>query len=623
MSKNVKFLITAVTILALGVFAAPGPAGQDNNAIDQYFNLQGLKKKPFSRADDLTFVRRLYLDLTGLLPSPDTVDAFLEDRSPDKRQVLIENVMNSEAHINRWTHFFDDLLMNQRVQPTAYYRNGQHEALRNMVAANMPWDQMAKTILTNNGVGWREGGSFFQFWAREAIGNQYRLDYLDDQVGLITETMLGISTDCISCHDGAHHLESINKDLANRKREEFWGMAAFLSKTYVHTRMPLANYPINSETYYKDLDISDIDHPDFNHNYGGFINPETRFKPAGEYMAQSDAGDGMRQPRSGGQIMPRYLFTGEEPQPGELRREALARILVADRQFARNMVNRVWAHFMGTGFVEPLGNWDLARLSPQKAAEADAEVQPREHLLMESLTTYFIESEFNFQSLFRVILNSRIYQADYASRASGSEDSGLAYWSTDRRVRRLEAESIIDTMYQILETPRKYTISGEYNSQVATTWELPGPSEPSNFFNDPDFDPLALGYASYEEFFLNQTETLRLLTIFGRSDRSVVSSRKNDTTAQTVLTMMNDPSLHHSLMSGGSSPYILRLVESAASGQSSPEDIVDNLYFRILFRAPTPLERGGALAYFKDKEVDLAIRDLAWTLFNHPNFTHK
>ena len=182
--------------------------------------------------DDRTFMRRIWLDLAGRLPERERVEKFLASGKRNKRFMEIDFLLASELFTERWTTFFADIFQNFAIfQQYAIYRNAFHDSLRDMVAQNMPWDEMARRIITGSGTGESPDTAMF-FWTREAVEESFRLDYLDDQAAWITETMLGVQTLCISCHDGAGHLEQVNLDLTAKKREQFWGMAAFLASTY-------------------------------------------------------------------------------------------------------------------------------------------------------------------------------------------------------------------------------------------------------------------------------------------------------------------------------------------------------------------------------------------------------
>ena len=602
----------------LAITAAPG------NAIDAYLSGASRSKKLITVVDDLTFIRRVFLDLAGRLPTESETNAFLGDGSYAKRARLIDSVMETESYANRWAVFFDDLFWNQSLVPDSHYRNMFHAYLKDMLSRNVPWDEAARSLLTDSGN--PDGGpSGTQFWLLYQFDQSFRLDFLDDQVGAISESMLGVQINCISCHDGAGHLEKVNKGLTPMKRDHFWGMAAFLSQSHFYAPRPARFYE-NINDFFRSYRYIDLD-SDFSPGNGLFPFDRSR-APNGEYLAESEVGEGMRQPRSGGTIQPRYLFTGEGPLPGETRRQALARLITNDRQFARNMVNRVWAHFFGEGFVHPVNAWDLGRLNPNIAEAHQTDVQPRDYLLLEGLTDYFIGQGFDLKAMFRLIANSRAYQADYKNRPFTETSSGLDYWVSDRRISRIDAESIMDNIFQILEVEARYTVTGILDRTFSSAWELPDSSEPDpgaliSVRAEQLADPVDLGYASEEEYEFMQSSALSLLTAFGRADRYQFEVRDNNGRTKTALSMMNDEGLYRAFFERGESPFAARLAAELAQGARSPDEIVRDLFLQILFREPSSKERDAFLGYLVDREPGLAVRDMIWVLFNHSDFIYK
>jgi len=137
---------------------------------------------------------------------------------------------------------------------------------------------------------------------------------------------------CISCHDGAAHLEKVNQFLTTKKRDEFYGQAAFFGKTRQ------------------------------------IMNWEDGYQANTEYTVD-DKGTGydtnavsiVRVPRRGGNGSPRFILTGEAPRAGANPRDELARMITGNLQFSRAFTNRIFGEFMGFGIVEPVDEFDLAR----------------------------------------------------------------------------------------------------------------------------------------------------------------------------------------------------------------------------------------------------------------------
>jgi len=619
-------LLFLMTCPLVGAFAQmPKAAGLEEIA-SFYRGPRAKKPDPSLKLDDRLFIRRIFLDLTGRLPDPERVELFMSNTSTAKRAALVEEIIGSEAFVDRWTYFFEDLF-STHVLIGGIYRNPFHFTLRQMVADGRPWNEMASRLIMETGVGSRED-SLFSFWGLGAFLSEFRLDFLDDQISLITKSMLGMSTSCISCHDGAYHLEDINKGLSTMTRRQFWGMAAFLSSSYAY--IPRSDYDLGSEEgileLYRELMYVDTDDADFNKGEGFYFLSDERFDD-GNYHAQSEPGEGMRAPRNGGVVEPAWMTTGEGPQTGETRRAALARILTGDRQFALNMVNRLWAHFFGEGFVEPLTGWDLGRLDTETALTHGSTVQSRNVVLMEYLTDFFIDSNYDLRALMRVLTNSWLYQINYANAGKGGTN-GLDYWVSNRRVRRLEPEAINDAIFDLLETGHRYVITGIHDRTFDSAWQLPDNYEPnpgalSNREGGFVVEPESLGFPSEEAYYYYQFSALSLLERFGRGDRYSQVLADTESTVQTALSMMNWEMIHTWVLGENTSPFLQRLIEDYENQRQTETELTQTLFRRFLWRDPNPLEVDIFASYFKDKEAEQGIPDMVWSLLNHVDFLYK
>ncbi len=641
------YLVKAACLLLISLGAWAG-AGDGPAAMAPAFAAKA-SDPTFKRVDDRRFLRRVWLDLAGRLPDPQTTVAFLADASEGKYAAAIDQALASEAFTDRWTTFFADLFQNfALLEDSGLYRNAFHQRLRQMVAANTPWDEMARAVLTGSGKGESPQTAMF-FWLKEVFEETYRLDYLDDQAGWITDAMLGVQTNCISCHNGQYHLEQVNVGLSKMKRDQFWGLAAFLSSTHFYiSYSSFENEPENEaaeeDYFFRVLEVTDIDHPRFDASAGEVIdvfdesdNPNGSAAPEGEYLAESRPGQGMRPPRKGGVVKPAYPFTGETPKPGETRREALARILTADRQFARNMVNRVWAQLLGEGFVEPLNGWDLARLDETTAAANQSTVQPRNGFLLEFLTDWFIQNGYDLRGLIRLIANSKVYQWDYQSVEPGQgaidANDRWGYWRDNKRVRRIEAEAVVDSMLQVLGITPKYLVTGDDRRLYDSAWQLPGPSEPNvialfksdgqgDFQLRTDLDE-KFGVADVEELFFFLEFAQGVQQSFGRGDYLNGVPRTNDNDIQNSLLLMNGFITNLWMEESRYFPNVANLIEALGQGQIDGEGVARKLFRDALFREPAAGELSAIMAHIQGLEPGRAVTDTLWVVFNHPDFLHR
>ena len=173
--------------------------------------LRLLRLEPSPECTDAEFVRRVYLDTCGILPTPDEVTAFLAEKSSDKRAKLIDRLLERPEYVDYWAHKWSDLLLvSSRKLPRpamwAFYRS-----VRRGVADNQPWDRFAREVLTSSGGTLANGG-----------GNYFVLHKdVTDLVESTAVTFLGTSITCARCHN--HPLEKWTQD-------QYWAQANLFSR---------------------------------------------------------------------------------------------------------------------------------------------------------------------------------------------------------------------------------------------------------------------------------------------------------------------------------------------------------------------------------------------------------
>jgi hypothetical protein len=268
-----------------------------------------------------------------------------------------------------------------------------------------------------------------------------QLDTHDELAILYGKTFLGVNLSCISCHDGAGHLEKVNIWLSNRTRNEFYQNAAFLG------RSRYLMYWENGKPQSGEFLIDD-------HNPG--------YNTEGPSM--------IRVPRFGGPNEPAFILTGERPRAGREPREELSRLLTAHPQFARATVNLFWARLMGFGIVEPYDEFDLARLDPRKVPEG-WELQPSHPELLEALAKDFRHSGYSLRHLFRTIFRSNAYQL--SARFEGEWKTAYTKYYARKFVRLLSAEELHDAIVLATGRPGSFKYG---NDKVELAMKLSGPS---------------------------------------------------------------------------------------------------------------------------------------------------
>ena len=279
---------------------------------------------------------------------------------------------------------------------------------------------------------WTTGKANFVARHRVMGGDGYSTvnheDTCDELALWTTRLFLGVDLECVSCHDGAGHLEKVNLWLSQRERPEVWRQAAFFSKTFIA--------PV----------------------YGRIPEFQVEDKEDGYDLATKSI---VRLPRFETDITPTFILSGEryDPSSGESEREAYARMLTAHPQFARAAVNLFWSELMGRGIVDPPFGFDLARQDPASPPPAPWTVQPTHPELLEELARDFVRSGYDLRHLLKTIVTSSAYQL--SSYVPGDYDPAHDEYFARHLVRRMSAEEFWDAVQQSTGVFEEFTVKND------------------------------------------------------------------------------------------------------------------------------------------------------------------
>jgi len=275
-----------------------------NNYIDTHidFKLQKLHIQPSGMADDATFLRRVTLDLTGQLPTPDEVRAFLADATPAKikRSKWIDKLIARPAYTDYWTIKWGDLLQSSRKYLGEKGTFAFREWIRDSIAANKPYDKMVRELLTSRGSSYEDpAGNYFRA-TREPKPTMEKT----------TQVFLGVRMVCAQCHD--HPFERWTQN-------QYYQMSAFFSAVGLRP--------------------------------GYEIGEEIIFDQRADYE--------MKHPKDSRVVAPEFLVASTTPVPipkDDRRRDALAAWLTSKQNpfFAKAVANRIWSYFFGRGIIDPV-----------------------------------------------------------------------------------------------------------------------------------------------------------------------------------------------------------------------------------------------------------------------------
>lgn len=345
------------------------------------------KVQPAPRGGDAEFVRRLYLDVAGRIPSVAETLSFLADPRADRRQRLIERLLASPRYASHFAAVYRALLIPEAGNNffVRFQQGSFEDWLKQQLASNAGYDRLTQRLLTANvaepgsftGVGITSGPSPLAFY----FAKEFKPENLAAGAARV---FLGVRVECAQCH---------NHPFANWKREQFWAFAAFFSGIQSQQAGDIV-VPKGDKKDSKELTI-----------------------PGTQTLVQARFLDGT-QPK-----LAKNLPT----------RDVLADWVVAGSNpfFARAAVNRTWAYFFGTGLVEPID---------EMIGSTTTSSHPE---LLDLLAREFAKRQFDLKFLIRAITLSEAYQR---TSAGTDPEQGAPALFARMPLRGLTPEQLFDSL---------------------------------------------------------------------------------------------------------------------------------------------------------------------------------
>jgi hypothetical protein len=332
------------------------------NTIDQQIEA-GLKTEdltPSGTCTDEEFIRRVTLDLTGVIPTAEEVQKFLANKDSNRRAKLVDELLQN----HRYGKFFGELwakeLLNKESVNKRLTETGLHKWFEERFNGNMHWDKMVYELITASGPQDQNGATTF------FISNNAPEKMTDK----ITEHFLGVRLECAQCH---------NHPFTEYKQTEYWGMAAFFMN------VSLSANPKNAAKNGNIIEVTE--------------------KAAGK-------GKKLKLPMEA-KIVPPQFLKAEQPKldKGEAYRPVLAKWLTAKTNpyFARAAVNKVWWHLVGRGLVNPHN--DMHPDNPSSHPD-----------LLATLADQYKQNDFDQKYLIRAICATKTYQRSSKPNATNGDD---------------------------------------------------------------------------------------------------------------------------------------------------------------------------------------------------------
>lgn len=369
--------------------------------------LQTLRIAPSAGIDDAKFLRRIYTDIIGRIPTSSEARQFLQDSTPNKRELLVDQLLASPEYADHWAGKWMDLL---RPNP---YRVGIKAVLnydnwiREQFRQNRPYDQFVTELLTAKGSTWETSPVAYFRDRREP----------DELATITSQLFLGIRLECAKCHH--HPFEKWGQD-------DFYAFAAYFSSVA---------------------------------NKGVGLSPPIS---GGEEIFYPGKRGQVSHPLTGKPVEPDPLVEVAITQPADTEKEIDLRDQLMswmtapeNKFFAQVQVNRIWNDLMGRGLVEPVD--DIRTTNPAS-----------NELLLDELATYFRANGFDQKKLIRLIATSQVYALSSIANETNAGDH--RNYSRHYR-QRLRGEVLVDSISQIAGVSDSFEAlpKGSNSKQIWTT----------------------------------------------------------------------------------------------------------------------------------------------------------
>ena len=505
--------------------------------LDRHINLV-LKKEgiqPSGISEDAEFLRRVHLDLTGKIPTPEEVLNFLKDGSANKRQKMIDQLLGSEAYIDYWTGLWVNWLIGRRGDNDDR-RIGLATWVEDALTKNMPYNQFVQELIAADGE-LKDNGA----------GN-YIMRY-DRSPAVLTShssrLFLGLPMQCAECHDHKTEVWS---------QKDYYGIAAFFN-----------GIESKQKGYIETMDMAGNE------------------KQMENFLITNEPRKSMWVERMDTEVAPRFLGGTEYKGSLTKKREALAQWMTdkSNPYFSRAIVNRVWKHFMGRAFVEPIDGF----------GEENPPTNPE---LLGWLAEDFVIYDYDLQHLMRTILNSEAYQRTSQTNKNNKDDE--RYYS-HAYVKPLSAEQFFHSLLQATGFERFQEIQMKGANRQ-------GGKERRDMLRD--LERRKREHLQKFLFLLDNGEMEEIEAFNGTVPQALMMINGN---------MVNDSASHEAR--GSFVNYVLEKWRE-------PSDRLEYMYLNVLSRLPTAKEKTYFQRYMERslyRNKDLAYEDLYWVLLNSAEFS--
>lgn len=576
---------------------------------------------PTPKTTDEQFVRRVYLDIAGRIPTYQEAEAFLEDKGRDKRSQLIDKLLGSEAFVSHFFNYTSDLLR-IRSQLTMDGGNGLQaraymDWMKDQIRADRPWDQVVTELMTAQGA----------FWDNPATGFIYTdLNMPLCNLSNTFTVFLGTEITCAQCHD--HPFEEVYQ-------MDFFKMAAFFGR--MEYRYPdkdqMAALRKEEQRLQADFKKASTD-PKIQRD-----DELSQLMGAYNYVIGDSTNNKTKLPHD-------YKYDDAEPnqtiapaayfgEPVNVEKYPTARHAFAswmtskeNPRFTINLVNRLWKYTFGLAQIEPVYN-----------IPGHLDGQAQNYDLLKYLEKLMKDLNYDVKDFLRVLYNTETYQREacYYSPTMAQVDKGEYHFPAPI-LRRLSAEQIWDSMVALTTAnPDQYEVRvlERYKDLMHSDWSKMTLKDAEQFKMDYQNMTRGNGMMMSDgemmssrvggELMVRASEmnvpaqSGHFLEMFGQSDKRLIENSTRLGSVPQVMMMMNGRLTNQVLPAKDSN------IMTTAKSIRGRGDTVDAIFLSILSRRPTEEERGIATRAAKVNRKDETVTEanfanLIWALLNTREF---
>ena len=568
--------------LAIGILAVlvvPATFAQDTKTEDKTASGSALidkwirakwtdaQVKPAAKTSDAEYMRRVYLDIVGQIPSLEEAEAFLADKTSNKREKLVDSLVKDERYADHWADIWSGVVVgfdkDQRAQ--GMRNEGAHD-FHDLLEKNIPYDEFARKVITAEGwVPERYGPMMMKPGEKpeedkKPVGlasymvRQFReagKDFPKAVAGKLTRAFMGVQIQCAQCHD--HPFDRWTQ-------EEFYGMASFFTEVRVK-RDP------------KDADMR------------GYHVEDANKGAIGKKLAGVGGTDLSIPDSKTGPIKPSFIDTKGGAESGVSRRVSFAKYVTSpdNLQFAKMCVNRYWSHFFGVGIVNPVDDFN-------------GKNKPTHPELLAELAKDFIDHKYDLHWLIKAMAGSEAYSLSSRSTAKERDLQAEKLYAL-ARVRALMPEQIMRSVIEAAnldESPMMGMGRREMGKGAAGGGKKKGPKG-----------------EGAQMLLMRLTSQFRTTFEDDEGGEAVEFSG----TIPSALMMMNSQ-----VIAGGTTAGRMNGFGEMLAKHPSPDAKVRAIFLSCVSRLPSASEASRWMAHVTKGAGMAGYEDLMWTLLNTSEF---